>query len=101
MNNCKNEKNLKVIGEKILVKKLGQQKFGNLVLIDTTDSHLKGMIVELGPGKRDAQGNLIPFSVKVGETILFSKYKGSEIRFNDENYVVIVEDDIIVIESDN
>lgn len=80
---------LKVIGKKILIKKLSQQKFGNLLLIDSaSDSYHKGVVCDLGDGT---------FSVKVGDEVLFPKYKGNEIRLNDENYVVLTEEEIIAI----
>ncbi len=97
----KNENNLKVIGDKILVKKISQNKFGNLLLIDNTDNYLKGIICGLGQGRRDSQGQFLPFQIKTGDKILFAKYKGYEIRIEEENYVVITEDDIIAIDNSN
>lgn len=90
--------NLKVIKNKILVKKLSQQKFGSLLLIDSaSDSYCKGLVCGLGEGIKDDKGNITLFSVKIGDEILFPKYKGYEVRLNDENYVILTEEEIIAI----
>lgn len=89
---------IKVIDDKILVKKISQQKFGNLLLPDNgADSFLRGIVCGLGTGKKDAKGEAMPFSTKIGDEVFFPKYKGYELRIEDASYVVLPEDEIIAI----
>ena len=51
----------------------------------------------LGTGKRDEDGKTIPFVVKAGDKVLISKYGGTEIKIEGENYLIMREDDILGI----
>jgi chaperonin GroES len=94
MNNIK----LKVIGHNILIKKINQQKFGNLLLPESSsDNFLKGSVCGLGTGKKDSKGEVIAFIVNIGDEVLFPKYKGYDVRLEDTTYVVLPEDEVIAI----
>lgn len=57
----------------------------------------QGRVIEVGPGKRDESGKLIPVSVKKGQKIIFSKYGPDEIKVGDKKYFIISEDNILAI----
>jgi chaperonin GroES len=57
----------------------------------------KGKVIAVGPGRRDEKGNLIPISVKVGQTVLFKKYGPDEIKVDDKEYLICKEEDILAI----
>ena len=89
---------LKVLGNNVLIKKINQQKFGSLLLPENSnDSFIKGIVTGLGNGKKDPKGELVPFSVKIGDEVLFSKHKGNEIKFDEISYLVLPEDEIMAI----
>lgn len=69
-----------------------------LVLPQTTEEKpMQGDVVAVGPGKLDDAGKRQPMSVKVGETVLFTKYAPDEVELDGEDYLVISEDKIIGI----
>lgn len=57
----------------------------------------QGKIVEVGPGKRDANGKIVPMSVKKGQKVVFAKYGPDEIKVGDKKYYIISEDNILAI----
>lgn len=56
-----------------------------------------GKVVATGPGKHNEQGNRIPMTVKVGDTVLFKKYGMDEIEIHGKKYLVGDEDDVLAI----
>ena len=89
---------LKVLGNNILIKKINQQKFGSLLLPENSSNNVvKGLVVGLGNGKKDAKGELIEFSVKIGDEILFSKHRGNEVIVDEISYLVLPEEEVIGI----
>jgi len=70
-----------------------------IVLPDTADKEKpqKGKVIAVGPGKVNNNGELIPMSVKVGDTVLFKKYGPDEIEIDGKKYLVGDEDDILAI----
>ena len=57
----------------------------------------QGKIIEVGPGKRDGEGKLIPMSVKKGQKVVFSKYGPDEIKYGEKKYYIISEDNILAV----
>lgn len=69
-----------------------------LVLPQTSDEKpMQGEVIAVGPGKLDDDGERTPMSVKVGDTVLFTKYAPDEVELDGEEYLVIGEDKIIGI----
>jgi chaperonin GroES len=52
-------------------------------------------VIALGTGKKDENGKIQPFEVKVGDRVLISKYGGTEVRFDEDKYTLVREDDIL------
>ena len=55
----------------------------------------QGVVLAVGPGKRDEAGKLIPMDVKVGDRILFGKYSGQNVKVDGDEYLVMREEDIM------
>jgi len=55
----------------------------------------EGLVVSVGPGKRDEKGNLWPLDVKPGDRIMFTKYTGTEINLKDGRLIIMKESDIL------
>ena len=92
--------NVRPLGDRVLVKPLevSEQKKGGIIIPDTAkEKPQEGEVVALGTGKRDEDGKLLEFTVKVGNKVLISKYGGTEIKLDDQSYLIMREDDILGI----
>lgn len=87
--------------DKVVVKPLTAEEVtaSGIVLPDTADKDkpMQGEVIAAGPGKRMDNGQTAPMSVKVGDTVLFTKYAPDEIEIDDEEYLVIEEEKILGI----
>jgi chaperonin GroES len=90
---------IKPIGNKILVKPsaLEEKTKGGLYLAKTDETPKEGVILALGKGGWDNNGQRIPFDVQVGDKILFTKYSGGDIEYNGEKYKLITEEEIAAV----
>jgi len=69
---------------------------GGIIIPDTAkEKPQQGKIIAVGKGKVNDDGKLTPLDVKVGDTILFGKYSGSEIKLNGEEHLIMREEDIL------
>ena len=57
----------------------------------------QGEVLAVGPGRRDDKGERIPMDVKVGDKVLYSKYGGTEVRYEGEDYLIVGARDILAI----
>jgi chaperonin GroES len=91
---------LKPLGDRVLVKRLAPEESvkGGIILPDSAKKKQEtAAVVALGTGKKDKEGNAIPFPVKVGDHILMEKYAGQEVTLEDEEFIILTADDIIAI----
>lgn len=94
--------NIKPLGNRVLIKRSkAQTSKGGILLPDAAQEKPKeGLIVAVGPGKRDDNGNLEKMHINEGDRVLFSSYSGTEVKNmngEDEEYLIIAEDDILGI----
>lgn len=92
--------NVKPLADRVLVQPLEEKevKKGGIIIPDTAkEKPQEGRVVALGTGKVDENGKKIEFNVKVGDRVLISKYGGTEIKLDDQNYLILREDDILGI----
>jgi chaperonin GroES len=92
--------NVKPLGDRVLVKRLEEKetKKGGIIIPDSAkEKPTEGEIVALGTGKRDDDGKLVAFTVKKGDKVLISKYGGTEIKVDGDDYLIMREDDILGI----
>ena len=69
---------------------------GGIIIPDTAqEKPMQGEVIAVGPGGRDESGKLIPIDVKVGETILFGKWSGNEVKIEGVEYLIMKESDIM------
>lgn len=88
------------LGDRVLVKSVEEteQIKGGIVIPDSAkEKPQEAEVVALGTGKKDDDGNVIPFEVKIGDKVLTSKYGGTEVKIDDEEYKILNESDILAI----
>lgn len=95
--------NIKPLGERVVIKALESEEKtkSGIVLPDTAkEKPQKGTVVAVGPGKVLDNGQKLPLEVKVGDKVLFAKYAGTEVKVDEEEYMVLKETDILAIIAD-
>ncbi|MFZ5867590.1 MAG: co-chaperone GroES [Thermodesulfobacteriota bacterium] len=84
--------------DRILVERVEseEQSVGGIILPDTAkEKPQQGKVIAAGPGKRTEDGKLIPMDVKAGDTILFGKYSGTEVKVEGIEYLIMREEDVL------
>ena len=88
------------LGDRVLVKpaEAKETKRGGIIIPDSAkEKPQEGVIAACGKGKTTEDGKVIALDVKVGDKILYGKYSGSEIKLDDEDYLIMHQDDILGI----
>ena len=88
--------------DRIVVKRITAEEktAGGIIIPDTAkEKPMEGEVIAVGPGARGEDGKLNPLDVKVGDRILFGKWSGTEIKIDNEDYVVMKESDVMGIVS--
>jgi chaperonin GroES len=91
---------IKPLGNRVVVEPIEQEEVtsGGIVLPETAkEKPQKGTILAIGPGDRDDEGKRIPMDVKEGDTVLFAKYSGTEIKLDDKKVLILRESDLLAI----
>ena len=89
--------NITPLHDRVLVRRIAEQEktAGGIIIPDTAkEKPQEGEVVAVGSGRRE-KGELIPLDVKVGDRILFGKYSGSEIKLDDQEYLILREEEIL------
>ena len=69
-----------------------------LVIPDTAkEKPQEGTVIAVGAGRFDDKGNRIPVDVKVGDTVIYSKYGGTEVKYGGEDYLVLSARDVLAV----
>lgn len=92
--------NLKPLGDRLVVepKEKETTTASGLVLPDTaSEKPQQGTVIAVGPGARDGDGKRIAMDVSKGDTVLFAKYAGTEIKINDKKLLILKESDVLAI----
>jgi chaperonin GroES len=90
--------NIEPLHNNVVVKPASQEEMtsSGLVLPQTSEEKpMQGEVLAVGPGRLDEEGKRLPMSVKVGDTVLYTKYAPDEVEIDGEEYLVIGEDKII------
>lgn len=88
------------LNDRVLVKRLDSEEktASGLYIPDTAqEKPSKGQVVAVGPGKATDDGKVIAMTVKEGDSVLFSKYAGTEIQIDGVEHLVMREDDILAV----
>ena len=90
--------NIRPLQDRVIVKRMEEQttSAGGIVIPDSaTEKPIRGEVIAVGPGKILESGEKRPLDVSVGDTVLFGKYSGTEIKLDDEELLVMREEDIL------
>jgi chaperonin GroES len=89
--------------DRVLIERVEEKESvkGGIVIPDMAkEKPQEGQVVAVGTGKKEKDGKVIPLDVKVGDRILFGKYSGTEIKIDNEDYLILREEEVLgVIES--
>ncbi|MCH8819256.1 MAG: co-chaperone GroES [Acidobacteria bacterium] len=91
---------IKPLHDRILVKRLDEVEDvrGGIVIPETAkEKPQEGKVVAVGDGKFSDSGQIIKMAVKAGDRILFGKYSGTEVKIEDEEYLIMREDEVLGI----
>jgi chaperonin GroES len=91
---------LKPLGSRVVIEPLEEEDktATGLYLPETAkEKPQRGTVLSVGPGDRDDDGKRIPLDVKVGDTVLFAKYAGTEIKLEGKKLLIMRESDLLAI----
>jgi chaperonin GroES len=91
---------IRPLHDRIIVKRMEEQEVrkGGIIIPDTAkEKPQEGKVIAVGTGKVNDEGKKIPPDVKAGDRILFGKYSGSEVKVDDEEYLILKEEDVLGI----
>ena len=93
-------KQLKPLGDRLVVKPQEQEEItaSGLVLPETAkEKPQQGVVLAIGPGRRDDDGKRIEMDVVVDDIVLYAKYAGTEIKIEDEKLLILKESDVLAV----
>jgi chaperonin GroES len=90
--------NFRPLHDRILIKRIEEKETvkGGIIIPDTAkEKPQEGEVIAVGHGKKTDKGEVIALDVKPGERILFGKYSGTEIKIDDQEYLILREDEVL------
>jgi chaperonin GroES len=92
--------NVRPLHDRLIIRRLeeGEQKVGGIIIPDSAkEKPQQGKVIAAGNGKVNDEGKRVTLDVKAGDTILFGKYSGQEIRLDGEDYIIMREDEVLAV----
>jgi chaperonin GroES len=92
--------NVRPLHDRIIVSRIdeGEQKVGGIIIPDSAkEKPQEGKVISVGDGKVKDDGKRVPLDVKSGDTILFGKYSGQEIKLEGEDFLIMREDEVLAV----
>ncbi len=92
--------NIQPLGDRVLVQAMEEEQTqqGGIIIPDSAkEKPQRAKVVALGTGKTDDDGKKVPFEVKVNDIVLTSKYGGTEVKYDGEEYKILSSSDILAI----
>ncbi|PNU20279.1 co-chaperone GroES [Geothermobacter hydrogeniphilus] len=92
--------NIRPLHDRIIVERLEEETTtaSGLIIPDTAkEKPQQGKVVAVGNGKKTEDGKVLPLDVKAGDTVLFGKYAGTEVKVDGKEYLMMREDDVMGI----
>jgi len=89
---------MRPLRDRILVERIEEQeqKVGGIIIPDTAkEKPQQGRVVAVGKGRVNDKGDVFPLDVKEGDTVLFGKYAGTEIKIDGKEYLIVREDEVL------
>ncbi|MBM4437210.1 MAG: co-chaperone GroES [Actinobacteria bacterium] len=90
------------LGDRVVIKPQEREEVtkSGLVLPDTAkEKPQQGKVIAVGPGRVTDNGEKVPLEIKSGDTVLYAKYAGTEVKLDDEDYLIISERDVLAVVS--
>jgi chaperonin GroES len=91
---------LKPLGDRVVIEAVeqAQQSAGGVILPDTAkEKPQEGVVLAVGPGRKTDKGEVVAMELKVHDHVIYSKYSGSEIKLDGNEYLIISEKDVLAI----
>jgi len=92
--------NLKPLGDRLIVEPIEQEEMttSGIVLPETAkEKPMRGKVLAIGPGARKEDGSRIAMDVSTGDTVLYAKYGGTEVKLENKKYLILKETDVLAI----
>lgn len=92
--------NLKPLGDRLIIQPIEQEEVtaSGIVLPETAkEKPMQGKVVAAGPGARKEDGSRVTMDVTEGDTVLYAKYAGTEVKIGDKKYLILKETDVLAI----
>lgn len=92
--------NLKPLGDRLIVEPTEQEEMtpSGIVLPETAkEKPMQGKVIAAGPGARKDDGSRVAMDVSEGDTVLYAKYAGTEVKIENKKYLILKESDILAI----
>lgn len=89
--------NIRPLRDRLLVRRINEEEKtkGGIIIPDTAkEKPQEGEVVAVGSGRISEEGKVTPLDLRVGDKILFSKYSGTEVKIEGEEYLILREDDV-------
>ena len=89
---------MRPLRDRILVERIeeAEQRVGGIIIPDTAkEKPQSGRVIAVGKGRINDKGEVFPLDIKEGETVLFGKYAGSDIKIDGKEYLILREDDVL------
>ena len=89
---------MRPLRDRVLVERVEEheQRVGGIIIPDTAkEKPQQGRVIAVGKGRINDKGEVFPLDVKEGDTVLFGKYSGSEIKIEGKEYLIIREDEVL------
>jgi len=92
--------NLKPLGDRLIIEPIEQEEMtaSGIVLPETAkEKPMQGKVLAVGPGARKDDGSRAEVDVKKGDTVLYAKYAGTEVKIDNNKYLILKESDVLAI----
>jgi len=92
--------NIRPLHDRIIIERIEEETrtAGGLIIPDSAkEKPFEGKVIAVGKGKKTEDGKVLPLDVKVGDSVLFGKYAGTEIKIDGKEYMMMREDDVLAV----
>jgi chaperonin GroES len=92
--------NVRPLHDRLIIQRIeeGEQNVGGIIIPDSAkEKPQQGKVIAAGNGKSKDDGKRVPLDVKAGDTILFGKYSGQDIKLDGEDYLIMKEDEVLAV----
>jgi chaperonin GroES len=89
---------MRPLRDRLLVERIeeAEQRIGGIIIPDTAkEKPQQGRVVAVGKGRVNDKGEVFPLDVRAGDTVLFGKYAGSEIKLDGQEYLILREEEVL------